>query len=42
MEYADSFNIDQLATERMFAHLRHLSHCGAEWEMPLWRMMHYS
>ncbi|MCB1221041.1 MAG: hypothetical protein H7A35_00340 [Planctomycetales bacterium] len=42
MEYADSFNIDQLATERMFAHLRHLSHWGAEWEMPLWRLMHYS
>ncbi|MEZ5339321.1 MAG: hypothetical protein R3F46_13810 [bacterium] len=40
--YQDSFSIDSVATERMFAHLRQHAAWGAEWEMPLWRLMHFS
>jgi hypothetical protein len=36
------YNIDHVASQRMFAHLRQHAVWGSKWEMPLWRLLHFS
>lgn len=36
------YNIDHVASQRMFAHLRQHAVWGSQWEMPLWRLLHFS